>query len=81
MENRWLILAVLFVVRTAMGFQYQSVGSVSSFLVEDLGINYAQLLPDNPAAPLLFGGTLLFITIIILGLFRAFQRRTGGMAS
>ena len=64
MENRWLILAVLFVVRTAMGFQYQSVGSVSSFLVEDLGINYAQLgaligLYDLPGVVLAFPGGIL----------------------
>jgi cyanate permease len=38
-------------------------------------------LTDNPAAPLLFGGMLLFVTIIILGLFRAFQGRSTGMAS
>jgi predicted MFS family arabinose efflux permease len=43
MLNRWIILAVLFLARTAMGFQYQSVGSISSFLIEDLGIDFAQL--------------------------------------
>ncbi len=43
MQSRWFILAVLFVVRIAMGVQYQSVGSVSSLLVEDLDIDYAQL--------------------------------------
>ena len=64
MENRWLILTVLFVVRTAMGFQYQSVGSVSSFLVEDLSIDYAQLgaligLYDLPGIFLAFPGGLL----------------------
>jgi predicted MFS family arabinose efflux permease len=31
-------------------------------------------LTNNPAAPLWFGGILLFIAIIILGLFRSFQR-------
>ncbi len=41
--KRWLILAVLFLARTAMGFQFQSIGALSSFLVADLGIDYAQL--------------------------------------
>lgn len=31
-------------------------------------------LTNNPAAPLYFGGALFFIAIIILGLFRVFQR-------
>jgi MFS family permease len=43
MNNRWLILAVLFLARTAMGFQFQSVASLSSFLITDLGIDYTQL--------------------------------------
>ncbi len=42
-QNRWLILAVLFLARTAMGFQYQSVGSVSALLVADLHIDFARL--------------------------------------
>jgi predicted MFS family arabinose efflux permease len=33
-------------------------------------------LTRSAAAPLLFGGALLFAAIIILGLFRAFQRRS-----
>ena len=43
MNNRWPILAVLFLARTAMGFQFQSVASLSSFVVTDLAINFAQL--------------------------------------
>jgi len=43
MNNRWLILAVLFLARTAMGFQFQSVASLSSFVITDLGIDYTQL--------------------------------------
>jgi predicted MFS family arabinose efflux permease len=42
-NNRWLILAVLFLARTAMGFQFQSVASLSSFVITDLGIDYTQL--------------------------------------
>jgi MFS family permease len=36
------MLAVLFAARTAMGFQYQSVASVSPLLMDDLGFDYAQ---------------------------------------
>jgi predicted MFS family arabinose efflux permease len=42
-HNRWLILAVLFLARTAMGFQFQSVASVSPFLIDELAIDYAML--------------------------------------
>lgn len=41
--NRWLILAVLFLARTAMGFQFQSVASISPFLIDELGIDYTML--------------------------------------
>jgi predicted MFS family arabinose efflux permease len=41
--NRWAVLAVLFFARTAMGFQFQSIASVSPFLVHDLGIDLASL--------------------------------------
>jgi MFS family permease len=39
MSNRWVMLLVLFLARTAMGFQFQSVASVSPLLVRDLGID------------------------------------------
>ena len=42
-NNRWLVLAVLFLARTAMGFQFQSVASLSSFVITDLDIDYTQL--------------------------------------
>lgn len=42
-SNRWLILAVLFLARTSMGFQFQSVASVSPFLIDELAIDYAML--------------------------------------
>jgi len=41
--NRWIILAALFLARTALGYQYQSVASVSPLLVTDLGINFAEV--------------------------------------
>jgi MFS family permease len=38
-----LILAVLFLARTAMGFQFQAVAALSSFIVADFTIDYTQL--------------------------------------
>lgn len=42
-SNRWVILGALFLARTAMGFQFQSVVGVSSFLRADLGIGLGDL--------------------------------------
>lgn len=44
METRWIILLVLFVVRTVMGLQFQSVASISPFYMADLGIDKDQVL-------------------------------------
>jgi predicted MFS family arabinose efflux permease len=41
--QRWTILAVLFAVRAATGFQFQSVGSSASMLMQDLGMDYSQI--------------------------------------
>src|SRR6266702_4564740 len=41
--RRWIVLAILFAARTATGFEFQSVGSVSSLLIQDLGLSYAQI--------------------------------------
>ena len=43
LTSRWFILAVLFAARFALGYQFQSAGSVAPFLVRDLGIDYAQV--------------------------------------
>src|SRR5262249_13356771 len=43
LADRWLIMAVLFLARTAMGCQFQSVATLSSSLVADLAIDYTQL--------------------------------------
>ena len=43
MHKRWLVLAVLAFARIAMGFQFQAVASVSPFLVEEFGIDYASI--------------------------------------
>jgi MFS family permease len=42
-DRRWSILAVLFLARTAMGFQFQSVASTAPFLIDDLHIGFATI--------------------------------------
>lgn len=42
-RNRWFILAVLFLARATMGFQFQTVGSMAPVLVDALAIDYAAL--------------------------------------
>jgi len=63
-ERRWRILIILYVVRTVMGVQFQSIASVSHLLMGDLGINYTQLgtligLYQLPGVMLAFPGGLL----------------------
>jgi predicted MFS family arabinose efflux permease len=41
--ERWLVLAVLFLARTAMGFQFQAVAALSSWIVADFSIDYTRL--------------------------------------
>lgn len=43
MANRWAALAIVFLTRCSMGFQFQSVASVAPLMVTDLGLSYAQL--------------------------------------
>ena len=43
MEARWAALVVLTTARASMGFQFQSLASVSPMLVRDLGIGYADV--------------------------------------
>ena len=43
MQSRWLILAVLFLARASLAFQFQSIAAVSQFLIADLKLDYAQL--------------------------------------
>ena len=64
MKNRWIILAILFTVRTVMGIQFQSVASVTPFLLKDLDIEYTRLgiligLYHLPGVVLAFPGGLL----------------------
>jgi MFS family permease len=41
--SRWAALAVVFLTRLSMGFQFQSIASVGPFLVEEFRLTYAQL--------------------------------------
>jgi MFS family permease len=43
LESRWFILAVLFTARFALGYQFQSAGSVAPFLIRDFGVGYTQI--------------------------------------
>ena len=43
MPQRWTMLLVLFLVRLAMGYQFQSVASVSSDLVSEMGLSYVEI--------------------------------------
>ena len=40
---KWIVLAVLFAARAAIGFQFQSVGSATPALMADLALDYAAL--------------------------------------
>jgi MFS family permease len=40
---RWLMLLVLFIARTAMAFQFQSVASTAPFLVDAFAIDFTRL--------------------------------------
>ena len=42
-DNRWVIQGALFLVRTSMGYQVQSIGSISPSLIDDLGIGHAEV--------------------------------------
>ena len=43
MRNRWTILAVLFLARTAMGFQFQSIGALSPLIGESYALSLANI--------------------------------------
>jgi predicted MFS family arabinose efflux permease len=40
---RWITLAILFFARIGLGLQFQTLGSVSTNLVEDLGLDYTEI--------------------------------------
>lgn len=42
-ESRWVMLAVVFLTRTSMGFMFQAVASVAPFLVDEFRLTYGQI--------------------------------------
>jgi hypothetical protein len=46
-RNRWGVLAVLFVARLSMSFQFQSVAAVAPLLSHDFGVGPGSWPPDN----------------------------------
>ncbi len=42
-RSRWFLLAMLFVCRTGLGFQFQTLGSVSNQLVSELGFSFTEI--------------------------------------
>jgi predicted MFS family arabinose efflux permease len=43
LKNRWYVLALLFVTRTTLSFQFQTVASTAPFLREHLGIGFVEI--------------------------------------
>ena len=43
LRHRWFIIATIFLARTTMAMQFQSIAPVAPLVVADLGITYAQL--------------------------------------
>jgi hypothetical protein len=65
MENRWIILTVLFFVRSAMGFQFWSFYSGGMMALTSLA-GFSRDVAQSAAAPIVFGGLLLIIATVIL---------------
>jgi MFS family permease len=42
-NNRWFILVVLFIARFALGYQFQSAGSVAPFLISEFNLDYRRI--------------------------------------
>ncbi len=72
LRNRWFILAVLFVVRLTMAFQFQSVAAVAPLLGSEFGVSLADIgiligLYFTPGVALaLPGGAVLGALILML---------------
>jgi MFS family permease len=86
--SRWTVLWVIFIARTSMGYQFQSIGSIGPVLVEHLVIDFAMLgtligLYKFPGLFLAYPGGLLgrrfgMKSIAVLGLF---LMAAGGLVS
>ena len=76
-ERRWMILAVLFAARAAIGFQFQSVGSAAKMLMEDLGMDYSEI--GMLLGAYLLPGVIVAFPAGLLG--QRFRDKTLGLAS
>jgi predicted MFS family arabinose efflux permease len=74
--RRWIILAILFAVRAATGFQFQSVGSSAQMLMRDLAIDYSQI--GMLLGAYLLPGIVVALPAGLLG--RRFRENTLGLA-
>ncbi|HMI16881.1 MAG TPA: MFS transporter, partial [Bradyrhizobium sp.] len=74
--QRWTILAVLFAVRAATGFQFQSVGSAASVLMQDLRMDYSQI--GMLLGAYLLPGVIVAFPAGVLG--QRFRDKTLGLA-
>src|SRR5712672_4478876 len=74
--QRWMILAALFAARAATGFQFQSVGSTATMLMQDLAIDYSEI--GMLLGAYLLPGVIVAFPAGLLG--RRFQEKTLGLA-
>ena len=74
--QRWIILAILFLARAATGFQFQSVGSSAKMLMQDLGVDYAQI--GMLLGAYLLPGVIVALPAGLLG--QRFDEKTLGLA-
>lgn len=80
---RWAMLVLLFVCRTSLGFQFQTVGAVSNDLAAELGLSFAQIgtliglfmlpgmalaLPSGYAARFVSDRTLVALGLLATGI-------------
>ena len=79
MQQRRIILSVLTLARTAMGFQFQSVAAISPFLIDRFQRSYAALAghtrepTGQSAAPLWFASAMMVVSTLVLLRFRRIQ--------
>jgi predicted MFS family arabinose efflux permease len=74
--RRWVILAVLFAARAATGFQFQSVGSAATALMQDLGLGYSEI--GMLLGAYLLPGVVVALPAGLLG--QRFHEKTLGLA-
>ncbi len=65
LRHRWFVMAIIFLARTTMAMQFQSIAPVAPLVVADLGITYAQL--GLLIGLYLFPGTVLALPGGLLG--------------